>query len=169
VLQVLLDYGFGPLADPEMRARTAPTITIERAAAFVGTDPQSLVETLNMAVGQTRALGADGSAPIDFKLIETAVTEGALLAALKTCNDPEMPVNIVDLGLVYGVTVRDAYAHLTMTLTASECPMADEVEGDVRTALLKVPGIETVDIDIVKEPAWSPDRMSGAARAAVGW
>jgi metal-sulfur cluster biosynthetic enzyme len=169
VLQVLLDYGFGPLADPEMRDRLAPTITIERAAAFVGADRQTLVDTLNMAVGQTRALGADNGAPIDFKLIETSVTEDALLAALKTCNDPEIPVNIVDLGLVHGVTVRDAYAHLTMTLTAADCPLAGDVEDDVRAALLKVPGIETVDIDIVKSPAWSPDRMSATARAAVGW
>jgi metal-sulfur cluster biosynthetic enzyme len=169
VLQVLLDYGFGPLADPEMRGRMAPTITIERAAAFVGADPQSLVDTLNMAVGETKALSANGTAPIDIKLIETAVTEEQLLDVLGTVNDPEIPVNIVDLGLVYDVTVRDAYAHLKMTLTAAACPLADEVEADVRTALLTLPGVETVDIDIVETPPWSPDRMSASARAALGW
>jgi metal-sulfur cluster biosynthetic enzyme len=78
-----------------------------------------------------------------------------------------MPVNIVDLGSVYGVTVRDAYAHLD-DAHRRRVPPADEVEDDVHRAA-EGAGIETVDIDIVKEPAWSPDRMSEAARAAVGW
>jgi metal-sulfur cluster biosynthetic enzyme len=114
-------------------------------------------------------MSAGGVAPIEFKLTDTELTEEALLAALKTCYDPEIPVNIVDLGLVYTVAVHDAYAHVTMTLTAAGCPMADEVEEAVRTALGAVPGVETVDVDVVEKPAWSPDRMSTAARAAVGW
>ncbi len=110
-----------------------------------------------------------GVAPIDVRLIETTVPEEAVLAALKTCYDPEIPVDIVDLGLVSSVVVRDAYAHVTMTLTAPDCPMADEVEEQVRGALLAVQGVETVDVDIVEQPAWTPERMSPAARAAVGW
>jgi metal-sulfur cluster biosynthetic enzyme len=170
VLTVLLDYGFGPIADPEMRARMAPTITIERAAAFVAADAGALVDTLNMAIGATpRATASDRVAPIDITLIDTTVTEESVRAALKTCYDPEIPVNIVDLGLVYGVVVRNAYAHVTMTLTAPGCPMADEVEQQVRDAFLGAPGIETVDVDVVEQPAWTPERMSPAARAAVGW
>ncbi len=170
VLTVLLDYGFGPIADPEMRARMAPTITLERAAAFLSADPDALVDTLNMAIGRTpQPERGEAVAPIDIKLIETTVTEEAVRTALKTCNDPEIPVNIVDLGLVYGVAVRDAYAHVRMTLTAPGCPMADEVEEQVRGALLGVHGIETVDVDVVEQPAWTPERMSPAARAAVGW
>ena len=98
VLQVLLDYGFGPLADPEMRASMARSITIDRAATFLGADPQALVDTLNIAIGETRALGAGGIAPIDVTLLDTSVTEDQLLRELKTVNDPEIPVNIVDLG-----------------------------------------------------------------------
>ena len=65
--------------------------------------------------------------------------------------------------------VRDAYAHVTMLLTSPDCPMADTVAEDVRTALQGVAGIETADVDIVKEPAWSAARMSEAGRVAVGW
>lgn len=90
VLQVLLDYGFGPLADPEMRARMTPSITMDRAAAFVGADPQALVDTLNIAIGGTRAPGAGGIAPIDVALLDTSVTEDQLLRELKTVNDPEI-------------------------------------------------------------------------------
>jgi|GEM_PF-132930 len=170
VLTVLLDYGFGPIADPETRARMAPTITIGRAAAFLTADPDTLVDTLNMAIGETRQTKrGDGVAPIEIKLIDTQMTEEAVRAALKTCYDPEIPVNIVDLGLVYDVVVRDAYSHVTMTLTAPGCPMADEVEEQVRAALLGVHGIETVDVDVVEQPAWTPERMSPAARIAVGW
>ncbi len=170
VLEVLLDYGFGPLADPVMRASMAQTTTLERAAAFLSADPDALVDTLNMAIGPARPTNGQGrEASIDIRLTDAAVTEDAVRAALKTCYDPEIPVNIVDLGLVYGVVVRDAYAHVRMTLTAPGCPMADEVEGQVRSALLGVPGIETVDVDVVEQPPWTPARMSPAARAAVGW
>ncbi|HLB22911.1 MAG TPA: NnrS family protein, partial [Dehalococcoidia bacterium] len=160
VLQVLLDYGFGPLADAEMRARMAPTITIERAAAFLSADPASLVETLNGAVASSDAArgGAGGAAPIEMKLIETGVSEDDVLEALRTCQDPEIPVNIVDLGLVIRVVVRDAYAHVTMTLTSPDCPMADTVAEDVQKALLGVTGISQADIDVVTQPAWSPAR-----------
>lgn len=171
VLQVLLDFGFGPLADPEMRARMAPTCTIERAAAFLSASPAVLVETLNQAVAATAAVQAsgDGVAPVEVSLVETRVSEGAVLDALRTCYDPEIPVNIVDLGLIYRVAVHDAYAHVTMTLTTPACPLAGTLEQDVRTALLDVGDIETVDVDIVREPAWTPARMSRAARLAVGW
>jgi metal-sulfur cluster biosynthetic enzyme len=169
VLQVLLDFGFGPLADPEMRQRMAPTITIARAAAFVGSTPESLVSTLNAAVAADPARRGDGLAPIDISMSDTDVTADSLLGALRTVYDPEIPVNIVDLGLVYGIKARDAYVHLTMSLTAPGCPAADQVEMDARAALEGVSGIETVDIDMVDQPAWTPERMSRAARAALGW
>jgi len=169
ILQVLLDFGFGPLADPEMRQRMAPTITIARAAAFVGSSPEALVSTLNAAVAADPARRGDGLAPIDISVTDTEVTSDQLLGALRTVYDPEIPVNIVDLGLIYGLKARDAYVHLTMTLTAPGCPAADQVEMDARTALEGVDGIETVDIDMVDEPAWTPSRMSPAARAALGW
>jgi uncharacterized protein involved in response to NO len=168
VLRTLISRGFAPLADPEMRARMAPTITIERAAAVISADPNALVEALNGAIAEASRMtrGAEG---IEWQLIDTAVSKDLLLTALQSCYDPEIPVNIVDLGLVYKVVVREAYVHVTMTLTAPGCPMADEVEAQVREALAAVPGIETVDVDIVQEPPWTPERMSADARTALGW
>ncbi len=178
VLQVLIDYGFRPLADPETRERMAPTITIEKAAAVINADPRALIDTLNIAVAATaprppsrpgEATPSEGPAPIEMKFIDTPVSQDLVMTALKSCYDPEIPVNVVDLGLVYKVVVREAYVHVTMTLTAPGCPMADEVERQVREALLAVPGAETVDVDMVQEPAWTPERMSPEARAQLGW
>lgn len=170
VLQVLLDFGFGPLADPQMRARMAQTVTIAQAASFLSARPEALVETLNAAVAESAA-GSPGDAAeagVVVRLIETDITESQALDVLRGVVDPEIPVNIIDLGLVYELLVREGYAHVMMTLTAPGCPMADQVEEDVRNALLTLPGIEAADVDIVKEPAWSPERMSRTARAAVG-
>lgn len=169
VLQVLLDYGFGPLADPEMRARMAPTITIERAAAFLAANPDDLVDTLNIVLEQSKPKDAGGLAPIDITMIETAIHKDELLDALKTVNDPEVPVNVVDLGLVYSILVREDYVRVTMGLTSPDCPLADEVEGEVRRAVGLVGGVGAVDVEIVLDPAWSWDRMSPTARAAMGW
>ncbi|HXF50146.1 MAG TPA: iron-sulfur cluster assembly protein [Dehalococcoidia bacterium] len=168
VLRTLISRGFAPLADPEMRARMAPTITLERAAAVINADPNELVESLNAAVLAASRAGA-GAEGIEWQLIDTTVSKDLILTALKSCYDPEIPVNIVDLGLVYKVVVREAYIHVTMTLTAPGCPMADEVEAQVREALAAVPGVETVDVDVVQEPPWTPERMSAEARAALGW
>lgn len=168
VLRTLISRGFAPLADAEMRARMAPTITIERAAGVINADPKELVDALNAAIAEA-ARTARGADAIEWQLIDTTVSRDLVLTALRSCYDPEIPVNIVDLGLVYKVVVRDAYIHVTMTLTAPGCPMADEVEAQVREALAAVPGIETVDVDVVQEPPWTPQRMSDEARAALGW
>lgn len=167
VLRALIARGFAPLADPEMRARMAPTITIEGAATVIRADPAELVAALNTAVREAPA--ATGADAIEWQFAETTVSKDLLLTALKSCYDPEIPVNIVDLGLVYRVIAREAYVHVVMTLTAPGCPLADEVEASVREAVAAVPGVETVDVDVVQEPPWTPERMSPEARAALGW
>jgi metal-sulfur cluster biosynthetic enzyme len=175
VLPALIEYGFGPLTDPGLRARMAPVTTIERAAAIVNVDPDALVASLNKAVGDARAESIapaetdDGVAPIDMRFTDTAAPEAMVRFALKSCYDPEIPINIVDLGLVYAVAVEGTHAYVRMTLTAPGCPMADEVEVQVRDAMLGVPGIESVDVDVVTAPPWTPERMSAAAKRAVGW
>jgi metal-sulfur cluster biosynthetic enzyme len=79
-----------------------------------------------------------------------------------------VPVNIVDLGLVYDVLVRGGYARVTMSMTSPGCPAADMLEADVRRALASVPGIDTVDVDVVEEPAWTAERISAAGKARLG-
>jgi metal-sulfur cluster biosynthetic enzyme len=173
VLPLLLDRGFGPLAQPETRRAMAPTVTLERAASFVGATPDDLVQYVNEGIARAVAASAASPAPsgndsIAFTLIETTVSKQDVLGALEGCFDPEVPVNIVDLGLVYDVLVRGGYARVTMSMTSPGCPAADMLEADVRRALASVPGIDTVDVDVVEEPAWTAERISAAGKARLG-
>ena len=97
-----------------------------------------------------------------------AITEQDVLSALKSCYDPEIPVNIVDLGLIYDIAIKPARVDIKMTLTALGCPMAADVMADVRDHLLTLPGIADAGVDIVYEPVWSPERMSEEARWELG-
>jgi FeS assembly SUF system protein len=90
--------------------------------------------------------------------------------ALRNCYDPEIPINIVDLGLVYDVEVKnDKDVYVKMTLTAPGCPMHSIIAGDVREKLMSVPEIGKVDVEIVWDPPWSPDRMSPEAKKQLGF
>lgn len=91
--------------------------------------------------------------------------EDAIWAALEEVIDPEVGINIVDLGLVYEVAVdADGRAKIEMTLTIPQCPLADEIVKNVRTAAAAVPGIHAADVSLVWEPKWSPARMNDRAR-----
>jgi FeS assembly SUF system protein len=88
-----------------------------------------------------------------------------LIAALKTVYDPEIPVDIYELGLIYKVDVADNKdVTIDMTLTAPGCPVAGEMPGMVRDALLPVPGIGEVTVNMTFDPPWTPERMSEEAR-----
>lgn len=90
--------------------------------------------------------------------------------ALHNVYDPEIGINIVDLGLVYGVDIReDGYVTLTMTLTTPGCPMHESIGEGVGAALSTVPGITGGEIKIVWEPRWEPSMMTDEGRAALGW
>jgi FeS assembly SUF system protein len=92
-----------------------------------------------------------------------------VIAALKTVYDPEMPVNIYELGLIYGLTVQPGgEVEIRMTLTAPNCPVAGTLPGDVERAVRAVPGVSGVKLELTFEPPWSKDRMSEAAKLALG-
>jgi len=95
--------------------------------------------------------------------------ERDIIMALRQVYDPEIPVNIYDLGLVYEIKVDDGHnVYIKMTFTAPNCPMADYVLDDVRTAIEDVPGVVSANIDLVFEPAWDRNRMSEEALVALG-
>lgn len=98
------------------------------------------------------------------------ITEARVLEALQQVYDPELGVNVVDLGLVYGLAIEGSRVRVTMTLTTPGCPLhgslAEAVEAVVQSA---VPGVEAVDVDVVWDPPWTPERMSEAGRSALGW
>ena len=83
--------------------------------------------------------------------------------------DPELGVNIVDLGLVYRAEVVDGVAHVLMTTTTPACPIGSFLSDQVRWALLGVDGIHEVEIELTHEPPWSPNRMSDEAKVQMGW
>ena len=92
-----------------------------------------------------------------------------VIAALKTVYDPEMPVNIYELGLIYDVAVDAAgQAAIRMTLTAPNCPVAGSLPADVERAVRAVPGVTSVKLELTFDPPWSKDRMSEAAKLMLG-
>jgi FeS assembly SUF system protein len=109
------------------------------------------------------------AATITFEVVDgAALKDTDVIAALRECYDPEIPVNIIDLGLVYDVKISPARVDVKMTLTALGCPMAGEVMGDVRDKLMELPGVEDAGVELTYEPPWSPERMSEDARWELG-
>jgi len=93
----------------------------------------------------------------------------SVIDALKDIYDPEIPVNIYDLGLIYGVDVTDeGHAVVTMTLTTPHCPVAESMPGEVELRVSSVPGIATADVNLVWDPPWDPAKMSDEARLELG-
>lgn len=93
-----------------------------------------------------------------------------VIEMLSTIFDPEIPVNIYELGLVYEVDVtEDGDVTVTMTLTTPNCPVAESMPGEVESKVASVPGVRNVDINLVWEPAWTPERMSEAAKLELGF
>jgi len=93
----------------------------------------------------------------------------AIVAALKEIYDPEIPVNIYDLGLIYGVEVTDeGHAVVTMTLTTPHCPVAESMPAEVELRVGSVPGVGTADVNLVWDPPWDPQKMSDDAKLELG-
>jgi metal-sulfur cluster biosynthetic enzyme len=101
-----------------------------------------------------------------------SVTQEEVLSALKQCYDPEIPVNIVDLGLIYEVRFEPAEdkqdVTVDMTLTAQGCPAHVQISEQVRSRLEQLPGIRAAHVNIVWSPAWTPERLSLDARKQLG-
>ena len=97
-------------------------------------------------------------------------TEEAIVAMLKTVYDPEIPVNIYDLGLVYKVDVdADKNVRIDMTLTAPNCPAADFILEDVRMKVESISEVKSVEVNLVFEPEWDKDMMSEEAKLELGF
>ncbi|MGH9372356.1 MAG: DUF59 domain-containing protein [Vicinamibacterales bacterium] len=111
--------------------------------------------------GDTSALAAD--------LAKTEELKPQILDAIRTVFDPEIPVNILELGLIYDIVV-DAYgvAGIRMTLTAPGCPAAQSLPVEVAQKVKAVPGVTDAKVDVVWDPAWTKDRMSEAAKLQLG-
>jgi len=105
----------------------------------------------------------------DIHVSDTELTEERVLEALKEVLDPELGINIVDLGLVYDVRIDDDVVNITYTLTTMGCPIGPLIEEQMARMLADVPGVERVDAEMVLRPPWSPEMMSDEAKAALGF
>ena len=97
----------------------------------------------------------------------TTGLEAAVWKAIYGVEDPEMPVSIVDLGLIYGVKVADGHAHVEMTLTYSGCPARNMLQRDVQEAVLGIDGIEEAEVNLRYSPQWSVDMVTEEGRKAL--
>jgi len=101
---------------------------------------------------------------------EKTKIEERIVDVLKTVYDPEIPVNIYDLGMIYKIDVQDDYSvELEMTFTAPNCPAADYILEDVRTKVESVEGVKSSNVNLVFEPAWDQSMMSEEARVELGF
>ncbi len=155
-LEVLVSYGFKPLADPEMRARVASQVTLGMACSMHGISVQTLIADLASLREKPDAVGL------------AVPPRQWILNALRDCYDPEIPVNIVDLGLVYEVEADERRAAVRILLTSPDCPAADELVADVASRVRAL-GFASVQVSIVRQPPWDPSRMTAAARQALGY
>ena len=102
-------------------------------------------------------------------MADMAVVEREVIEALRTCYDPEIPVDIYELGLIYGVTVTpDGTVNVRMTLTSPNCPAAQALPAEVEGKVRSVPGVTEARVEIVFDPPWDSCKMSEAARLKLG-
>lgn len=96
------------------------------------------------------------------------ISSEAVMEALRTVFDPELGINVVDLGLIYGVEIEGDKVSVKMTLTTRGCPLHDSIARGVRSAVKALPGVGDATVDLVWEPAWTPERMTESARKELG-
>lgn len=94
--------------------------------------------------------------------------EEKVIDALRTCYDPEIPINIYDLGLIYGLDVNGGAVAIRMTLTAPNCPVAGSLPGEVERKVRRVPGVTEAKVELVWDPPWDRTRLSPAAKLQLG-
>ncbi len=99
--------------------------------------------------------------------VDNALQDEVILA-LREIYDPEIPVNIYDLGLIYGVDIDAGHATVTMTLTTPHCPVAETMPGEVEMRVMSVPGVATAEVNLVWDPPWDPGKMSDEAKLEMG-
>lgn len=98
-----------------------------------------------------------------------AVTEDQVIEVLRDVYDPEIPVNVVDLGLVYGLEIKDNKVFVQLTMTAPGCPFHGQLTADAYDRIMEGTEAEAAEVEIVWDPPWTPDRMSEEGKAQLGW
>jgi len=161
----------------QIPAGTAVTLTAGSLVVLTQSMGGSFTVHAQSPSGLFRIAGSDADAlGLTAEDAGAASTEGTLedrvWAQLKTCYDPEIPVNIVDLGLVYSMELKDASggkrADVKMTLTAPGCGMGPSIAADAKQKLLSLPDIQEAEVEVVWEPQWNPSMISPEGKARLG-
>lgn len=97
------------------------------------------------------------------------LTREQILDALRQVMDPEVGMDVVTLGLVYGVTIEGGTVQVDLTMTTPACPLGEHITEQAASAVRAVPGVQQADVRLVWEPRWTPERMSPEARQKLGW
>lgn len=143
-----------------------PGFEIEDVAS-VSPPPKARVDDAGRPRDYLEGFLAQQPAPQDAGEPGGDLYEG-VVAALKDIFDPEIPVNIYDLGLIYGIEIDDVHAIVTMTLTTPHCPVAESMPGEVELRVSAVPGVATAEVNLVWDPPWDPQKMSDEAKLELG-
>ena len=138
---------------------------------------------------ENSAAGASGASPSETRMEESAstpssleavasdappgeaprVTEEKILEVLSNVYDPEIPIDIVNLGLIYGIEIDGGNVRIEMTMTAPGCPVSGQIAGESRLLVEEIPGVESVDIELVWDPPWDPSKMSEEAQQSLNF
>jgi probable FeS assembly SUF system protein SufT len=163
------------IAVPSGRRQTLPQgtplrIVQQRGGAFAVSNEIHAI--FRIAAEDADALGLTAPSTTEPDIKEKTLTESLVWDALKTVYDPELPVNIVDLGLVYSVAINPAPAGnaiaVRMAMTSPGCGMSNVLKSDVESKLLRLPQVAEAQVEVVFDPPWSPSRMSESARLQLG-
>ena len=127
---------------------------------------ESAVETFERKKDYLEGFLAQKPAPVAAEGDEAL--QDAIIDAIKEIYDPEIPVNIYDLGLIYGVEVNNGHALVSMTLTTPHCPVAESMPSEVELRVGAVPGVGDAEVVLVWDPPWDPAKMSDEARLELG-
>jgi metal-sulfur cluster biosynthetic enzyme len=123
-------------------------------------------ETISETLPEPDEAVPNGGAPAK---VDPDTLREQILKALENVHDPELEIDIVNLGLVYGVDIEGDTVHITYTLTTMGCPIGPMIEAEMRQFLAGVPGVGNVEAELVLRPAWTPEMMSDEAKAALGF
>jgi FeS assembly SUF system protein len=137
------------------------------AAPIAPTRPIGGKESVNRAVDFLDGF-LNKSAPATQAEAPGGALYESVIEALKQIHDPEIPVNIYDLGLIYGVEISGGHADVTMTLTTPHCPVAESMPAEVELRVGAVPGIGSANVSLIWDPPWDPQKMSDEAKLELG-
>jgi metal-sulfur cluster biosynthetic enzyme len=173
-LELLVSYGFTPLTDPAIRETVSPHVRLETGSRVHNFDLEALLCDLNRLAEQASDGGSGrpsrqrmaAVAPLLAPRVQ--VDTAGILNALRGCRDPEVPFNVVDLGMVYDIQVEGEQACVIMTLSNVDCASAGQLVAEVAQAIRGL-GVPEVEVKLVREPPWDPSRAAPVARAALGW